>query len=333
MSVAVASPPVPDRIAFKHPFFSALKDVVFLNGEARGEPVLRFPLDDAHAELPLPGIKKELKLADDSPDARMLDIVAGALRFVSSIMIGEAVPSELSSGKASWEITDRHRTVARARLSMQLVSWMSGDESVIIDASQLAMVADDPAMKEKIGTAFGEAAKKLGIPPERKEEVINLVDSLGEELAYIEALRDQFTHITVVEAGLGKLSEIYRSDRGVAESLLQVSKLCAIPMREFRGKFEEIDAQTGEIISVLKNIAIQIKFVRECRDDLHQRFWAWMPLAESWSLCPMKRSSTGEKLIDETYRFLARRFLPQKEWELFSKSQENAAKKATESKW
>lgn len=324
---------VPERVAFTHPFFTALKEALFINSEGRGEPVMRFPLDDAFAELPLPGIKKELKLEDDSPDARMLDVVGEALKFVPAIRVGESVPSELLSGRASWEISDRQRAIARARLSMQLVSWMSGDETVINDEAQLAMVAEDPNMKAKINDAFGQAASKLGIPPDRKGEIVDLVDNLGDELAYIEALREQFKHIVLVEAKIEKLCDIYRNDRGVMESLAQVRKLCAVPMKQFRSKFEEIDAQTGEIISVLKNIAAQTKFVRACRDDLHQRFWAWMPLAERWSLCPMKRSSTGEKLIDETYRFLACRFLPQKEWELFSKAQENAAKKATESVW
>ena len=210
---------------------------------------------------------------------------------------------------------------------------MSGDEEVVYDATQLEMIAEDPVMKARVNDAFGEAAAKLGLPADQKDEVVNLVNGLAEELAYIEALREKFLDITIVEQSIEKMAEVYRSDFAMTETIKQVGRLCSIPMMEFRQTFEELDAQTGEIIAVMKNMASQVKFIRETRDQLFQRFWAWNEITASWQQQPARRSRDCEHLLQETYRFLARRFLPQNEWELFSKAQEETASKATESMW
>ena len=324
---------IPETVVLEHPFFAAVDGACFFRNEHTGEAVMRLPLDGATAELPFRGIKSELKMADGSPDLLVLDTIEKALNFVPAIRIGDAFPSELHSGQASWDISDKHRALARARISMQLVSWLSGDEAVMHDGAQLEMIAEDPSMKAKISEAFGEAAQKLGMRADQKEEVVNLVDGLAEELSYIEALQNQFQFISVVEARLEELSIIYRSERGIMESLTQASRLCAIPMKNFRERFEELDAQTGEIIAALKNMAIQVKFIRDFRDDMYQRFWAWMPLAKKWTERPARRSAESEIMILETYQFLAQRFLPQNEWELFSQARDNAAKKESETVW
>ena len=119
----------------------------------------------------------------------------------------------------------------------------------------------------------------------------------------------------------------------MTETITQVQKLCSIPMAQFRNQFDELDAQTGEIIAVLKNMASQVKYIRNIRNDLFRRIGAWNDIAESWTKTPAKRSRQCETLMQETYHFLAQRFLPQKEWELFSKSQENSRKNAAENVW
>jgi len=328
-----ASATVPETIIFANKFFAALKNTVFIRDEFSNDTLLRVPLDETSAELPIDGIKRELKLEETDPDFVMLDLVKQALDFVPAVRIGDPIPSEMRTGKASWEITDAHKTAARTRLSLQLVSWMSGDEGVVHDRSQLEMIAEDPAMRAKINTAFTEAAQKLGFESDEKEEVIKLVDQLADELAYIEALRDQFNYAAVIEDRLSDLAQIYRSDRDISETLLQVRKLCKIPMKAFREKFDDVDAQTGEIIAVLKNIDAQILFIQKNRDELYMRLAVWMDLANRWNDQPARRSRHSETLMEATYQFLAQRFLPLKEWELFSKSQEANKKGASETVW
>ncbi len=326
-------PPVPETVELKHPFFAAVEGIYFRLADGKEDAVMATPLDTGVVELSLGGISRELKLADDSADAYMLGTIAKSLQYVQRISIGDSVPMEIRSGEASWDVTDKDRAIARGRISMQLVTWLSGDEEIVTDMEQLAMVSEDPTMKAKISEAFGEAAEKLGLGRDNVEKVVDLVDSLGEELSYIEALRNQLQRIFVVESRIAELGELYRSDRGVMETITPVSRLSHIAMTGFRRDFEDVDAQTGEIMAVLKNIGAQIKYIRTNRDDLYRRFWAWKEIVEKWEAHPARRTRNCEDLLQETYRFLAQRFLPQNEWELFTKAQERAAEAQTESTW
>tara|TARA_R110002153_G_scaffold13744_6_gene50846 strand:- start:1651 stop:2649 length:999 start_codon:yes stop_codon:yes gene_type:complete len=324
---------IPDQIVFQSKLFTSVDGIYFFKDDINGEALMSMPLGNKKANITLSTLKGELQLSDDAPDVKMLCLVQDALEYVQSLKVGDEFPSEMKTGTASWEVSEKHLAVAKARLSLQLVSWMSGDEEVVHDATQLQMISNDPSMKEKINAAFGEAAEKLGIDRENREEVVSLLDGIGTELSYVEALREKFEYISVVEARIADLREIYRSDQAMTETITQVQKLCSIPMTQFRNQFDEIDAQTGEIIAVLKNMASQVKYIRNVRNELFRRIWAWNDIAESWTRTPAKRSRQCEILLQETYRFLAQRFLPQKEWELFSKSQENTRKNAAENVW
>lgn len=323
--------PVPDSVEFKHPFFTAVKGTFFRMIDETDTPVMVTPLETGAVDLKFASVERELALKENDPDLIMLHHVGEALKYVQGMRIGDKFPAELRSGKPSWDVTEKHRKIAQSRVSMQLVTWMSGDEEVMTDADQLAMIADDPAMKEKINEAFGAAAEKLGIDRENREEVVNLVGGLSEELAAIEAVRDRFKRVTVVEERISELSKIYKSERSVLDTIIPVTRLCGVAMKGFRSSIDEIDAQTGEIMAVLRNMALQVKFIREKRDDMHRRLWSWDQIVAKWEMTPARRGPDAEKLLQETYHFLAQRFLPQKEWELFTKAHENT--KNSESVW
>lgn len=323
--------PVPKVISFEHPFFTAVEGTYFRLIDEADTPVMVTPLETGPVDLKFASVKRELELKDDDPDWIMLQFVGEALRYVKGIRVGDPLPSELHSGEPSWDVTERHRRIAQSRISMQLVTWMSGDEEVVTDADRLTRIADDPTMKEKINEAFGAAAEKLGLGRDKREEVVNLVGSLAEELASIEALRERFVRITIVEDRIAELSKIYESELSSMETIVAVTRLNAIAMEGFRDTFEKLDAQTGEIMAVLKNMGQQVKFIRQQRDDLHRRLWAWDGICANWEQTPARRGADAERMIQETYRFLAQRFLPQKEWELFTKAY--AGSKSSETVW
>lgn len=326
-------PSIPETIQLKHKFFSVSDEIYFRAGEHEDEFFMVTPIEDQIVELSLSGIKRELKLKNNSHDGFMLSMVEKSLRFVQRIAIGDKIPTELLSGKASWEVTDEHRAVAQKRLTMQLVTWLLGEEEVFTDIEQLNMVADDPNNKAKINDAFESAAKELGVPVDEKEKIIDLVNEFAEELAYIEALRGQFLRLLVIQHRFKDLTDIYLNDNRMSEEVGRVTTLCEGAFDAFREDFKSIDYHTKNIIDVLKLMPEKIKIVRKFRDDMHSRFWAWRDLIEEWELTPAGRSVTVEKLIQVTYQFLAQRFLAQDEWSLFSKSQENTLKSGNESIW
>ena len=72
------------------------------------------------------------------------------------------------------------------------MAWLNsgtGADAPTLDADALLQVADDPACKLQVQQAFAKAAETLGLPS--REAVIQLVEELARELAYIKALRDR----------------------------------------------------------------------------------------------------------------------------------------------
>lgn len=308
-------------VAFSHPAFAKLSNLFFRLGDDAGEPVAIVSLGESEAALPLRGLRREFGIAEDSPDGRMLDLVVRGLAFVKALRLGDPLPSELFTRKASWKIAERHKRIAHQRLTMQMVSWLYGEEHLITNPDELAQVAEDPQTRKRINQAFEEVAERLGIGRERKEEVVGHIETLSDELAYIEALRDLFLHIKSIEQKIQALRKIYARERSVLEVADPVARLARRAIDGFQEKFDECDAQTGEILGAVKNIDAHISYIRAMRDDLHMRLIAWEELLKAWSVVKPEAAPGIPELLRKTYHFLAPRFMPVNEWVLVSQIQ------------
>ncbi|CAK0773131.1 hypothetical protein WCLP8_4980003 [uncultured Gammaproteobacteria bacterium] len=244
----------------------------------------------------------------------MLRIVESSLKFVKVIRPGESIPRELLDGSASWSVEDRHRAIARGRLAFQITSWITGNEIVISDLAQLEQIVEDPKTKERVLEAFAVLAERLGLPPERKQEVADRIDAFGHELSYIEALRERYGMVKNILAKIGDLQRIYRSDRSVVEEIVQMRKLFAKPIAQFENVFLQVDGQTGEILALLKKYDAQVGFTRKMRDNLHTTLMDWDDMITKWEALEVGRSGEAESLLKATYRFLAQRFLNTTVW-------------------
>lgn len=308
-------------MVFDHPFFSKLEDAFFQKSEQSGEVVLTIRFAKNHYSLPFRGILREFKIAEDSADARMLDQVTKALKYVKGLRLGDPLPKEILTREASWELSERHLKIAYQRVSVQLVNWMTGGQDVVTDPEELLQLADDPQIKKTVNKAFGEAAEKLGLGRDHKEEVINHVETLAHELAYIEALRDRFRHVVKMETKIQDLRRLYGRERSVLEIADQVARLGERAVADFQEAFLEVDAQTGEILSVLRNLDSQIAFIRDKRDDIHAKLMAWDDVLTEWDKVEIKMSTDKPDLLRRAYQFLAPRYMAVKEWVLMSKLQ------------
>jgi len=306
-------------VIFQHSFFSKLEDAYFQLSEQTNEPVMVIKFAKNEVSLPFKGIKREFSLADDSADAQMLETVTKALKYVKGIRIGEALPKELLTGEASWDLSDRHIKIAYQRISVQLVNWMTGGQNLITDPDELLQLAEDPQTKKAINLAFGEAAEKLGLGRDHKEEVIHYVQTLAHELAYIEALRDRFRHIEAMENKIQAFRRLYGRERSVLEIADQVARLGERAVDDFKELFLEVDAQTGEILSVLRNLQSQIAYIREKRDELYAKLMAWDEILAEWDVVAVKIGPEKPDLLRRAYHFLAPRFMMVNEWVLMTK--------------
>ncbi len=312
---------IPASVSFEHSFFHRVNDIYFKNDDTLGEAIAVVKLGEETVSLPLNGIRREFNLSGTA-DGTMLSILSKALRYVSALRIGDPIPSEIINRKASWEPDARHKQIAYHRLAMQVLGWLSGDEHIITDPEELLQVAGDPMFRKKINDAFSEAAEHLGLGRENKEQVTHILAELAHELSYIEAMRDQFKQMEIMDRKIQELRRIYGNSRTVLEVADPCARLMESALTQFRQLFEQADAQTGEIMGVLKNIDQQKSFIQDVRDDLHVRLLAWQEMLEHWHHQPVRRGEAAEKLLNETYRFLAPRFMAVDEWAMMTKLQE-----------
>jgi len=302
------------HFVFEHAVFRAPEARFALASD--GTPSMMLRLADLDAVVPIRSLSSEFAL-EESGDAQLLELVIAGLKYVKTIRPGDSIPRELLDGTASWTLEDRHLEIAKGRLTMQISSWLTGQEQVISDQMALLQLADDPVIKARVSEAFGDIATKLGLPRERKQEVIDKIDQVARELAYVEALRERYrSTVLVIRDKVLVFMKIYRRDRSVDEELGRIENLIRRPVNEIGGILDQIDAQCGEILALLRNLDRQIAFIRESRDDLHQRMMLWDEINAIWLPIVPERSTENEQAMKELYRFLARNFIIQKPWQL-----------------
>jgi hypothetical protein len=221
------------------------------------------------------------------------------------------------TGQASWEPDAAHLEIAKARLQWQLVAWLNSGtaaETPVLDAEALLQVADDPARKAQVQQAFAKAADELGLPT--REAVVERVEVLAQELAYIEALRDRLLRrVKAMTDKLNRMAQTYRGDGSHLETLTQVRRLTAVALKQINHRFEELDAQTGEVVSALRNADSQRVFIRSNRDWLYRAQRAWHSLLSEWDVAGLGFDEGILALLNRSYQFLAPRFMPVTEWE------------------
>lgn len=315
MEIATTSLPQ-DHCCLVHRVFAMFGDPLFRRAESDGTPVMAVHMGEKEAAIPLSALRREFGIEEGSDDGRMLELIAQALDFVAGLRIGDPLPPEVLSGEASWEPDDVHLQIANARLQWQLVTWLNsgtGADAEHLDAESLLQVADDPARRQQVQQAFAKAAEVLGLPD--RAAVIGLVEELARELAYIEALRDRLLRRAKVMADkLNRIAKAFRGDASHLETLTQVRRLAATALKQISHHFDELDAQTGEVMSALRNADSQRTFIRSNRDWLYRTQRAWQSLLSEWELAGIGFDEGILQLLNRTYQFLAVRFMPVTEW-------------------
>jgi len=292
---------------FHHRVFQTPGARFLLKGSNK-TPTFCVDMGDLEALIDIDVLKKEFGLPAGSPDTQMVDTAVAALRYVPDVKPGDTIPSELLTGKASWVVSPKHKRIAEQRLQVQLLSWTSGKELLLTDPKEIANFLEQLENREKLRKAFREAAAALGHGPENTEQVVKQLELLARELCYIEALRDRFMKIPLLEEKMATLAKSYGNDRSAKMELNRVRSLLQAGINEYKAMFTEVDAQTGEIISALKSIARQVGYIREMRDHLHFLIMQWDPHINDLDKWHTRPTPETDKALRNLYRFLAPRF-------------------------
>jgi hypothetical protein len=181
-------------------------------------------------------------------------------------------------------------------------------------------------MRQRLQKAMAHAADAMGL--QSIEEVLKLVEELAGELGYVEALRDRL--LRPAETLVKRLVAVGRRrlDPAHMETITQVQRLAGIGLQGISGRFDELDAQTGEVMAALRNVSRQREFIREHRDWLFRSQRAWEPILTEWA--EYDEAESPEllwALVGRTYQFLAPRFMPVTEWQSTFRASRELAKR------
>ncbi|MEE3626042.1 hypothetical protein UCD39_18985 [Nitrospirillum sp. BR 11752] len=300
---------------FEHKLFT-VDGCRFILSKTNDEPVMCMKLGKLDVEVPIEKLYNEFDIQPKSFDGQLLTMAAKGLRYVREIRPGDTIPNELIDGSASWRVDDRHYNVARGRLTVQLVTWLTGGETVVSSPEQLEQVVEDPNTKARVHEAFRMIANRLSLAGDPEEEIGMHIDMLAKELSYIEALRERAQALHLVRQGLETAHRIYKAERLVKEEIVRMQTLSLPPITDLESRFAQVDAQTGEILAMLRKFDQNISYIREMRDDLHQSLLPWDEVLDGWLNVTVEKSPALEALLKRTYHFLAKRYSQATQWRL-----------------
>jgi hypothetical protein len=316
---------------FENKFFTAVEGSYFRKSAQSQEPVMIVWLGDEEAALPIAGIRRELKIAEDSPDHEMLGLVSSGLDYVKVLQVGDELPKELLTGEASWQVTDENKATAKRRVYGDLIAWMSGGEGAGTDAApdsgpELEFTPAD----QQAEAALEKAAAALDCT---REAVEAQVGELIYELSHIESLRERFGAVLGMEGKITRVRRAAKRQSELANNAASVSRLMSIAIAEFNEAFAMVDGQTGEIIGALKNFEVQKDYIRKARDTLYRRMMAWDDTLRAWVHQSDSTSTATAELMAETYRFLAPRYMPTDDWLLTTQAKKQPALEEIGERW
>ena len=305
-------PPAGPRFTFVHKLFS-LPGVRFEKDGHSGEPVLKVQLGDVSAAMTFATLRKSFGLPPGSPDSSTLEEISKALKYVNRIKPGDVIPSEILTGAASWKVEPHHLKIARGRITAGLLHFL-GEGVAARSSIEFAALAADEGTKFRVQEAFGKIAQRIGLPDDRKAEVVDLVDRLCTELSYIEALRERVHKLRANLEAVKRMKSAYRKERSVFEGIGRISHLLEGPIRRYEARLLEVDAQAGEVSNVIANLDRQIGFIRTARDWLFSEMLVWEKNIGVWPDANGQSNREVQQNISALYRFAASHFPLVQEW-------------------
>jgi hypothetical protein len=279
--------------------------------ELRGhpkKPMFAVDMGTGRGYISLTDLKRTFLIAPGSHDDLLIDKAEAGLHFVPDIRLGDEIPNEILDGSASWTVARKHKQIARDRLQVQLLSFMSGKPISYATHDDLKKIIAEDGNKKALKDAFTKAAVALGIEPDKSEKVLDLIETLAREICYIEALRDRAKELFKIRANIELLIKACSSDQRVSADLARIKMLMVKATGETDDVFNAVDSETADVLGALMSINDIIRVIRKARDDMHFILMEWDPIIAKWQNLEMVRSQEVDRAMSVTYQFLAKRF-------------------------
>lgn len=291
---------------FKAKVFQAPGACFVLKGKEK-EAMFAVDMGAGQGYISLKDLRRTFFIEPGSHDDKLIEQAAAGLRFVPDIRPGDEIPTEILNGTASWTVARKHKQIARDRIQVQLLSWMTGKPIIYTSQEELKSIVGKDENKKALRDAFGRAAQALGLPAGETEKVVDHIETLAREICYIEAQRERTLELRKIKANVEALTKVYTDLRGSAD-VGRVKMLMAKGLNETDNILNSVDAETADVMNALMSIDDVIRAVRRARDDLHFVLMEWDPVIAKWEGLVMVRSQDVDRALLATYQFLASRF-------------------------
>ncbi len=272
------------------------------------QPMFVVEMGGGQGIISLKDLRRTFFIEAGSHDDKLIDRAAAGLHYVPDIRPGDEIPNEILDGSASWTVARRHKQIARDKIQVQLLSWMSGAPVSYASQEDLKKILASEESKRGLKDAFSRAAVALGFQASESEKVLDRVETLARELCYIEALRERAQDVSKIQINLETLTKVYSADLRVSADISRMKILIVKGINELRDILDNIDAESADVMGALMSIEYIIKAVRKARDDLHHILMEWDPAMARWQNLNMVKSQEIDKAMSITYQFLAQRF-------------------------
>jgi hypothetical protein len=330
----------PIKIELSHALFRKYPGYFKLS-EVDDSPVYVTDLGPQTAILPTSSIKKEFKIDAEHPDFAVLQRIDTGVEFLDHLGIGDALPAEVLTGEASWQASAHFLHNAADNLRAHLALWgtmtRAGKQIGPKDYSEVRKRLGEPHVQKAIWDAHHNAAETIGLEAGDRKGVAQRIDELAANLAYIESLRESFNKAGRVlgnQVEKAANSKTLGSDQNAREAARGLVRLQTHSMNVIGGRFSEIDLRTSDILGFLKDPEAAKKWIATRRNDLYRESRKMLPLAAKWQAATPGGDNATRDLLLDTYRSLARRYLPAHEWSrvidgVQSKLKDNGKKRNT----
>lgn len=272
------------------------------------QPMFAVEMGSGQGIISLTDLRRTFFIEPDSHDDHLIDRAAAGLHYVPDIRPGDEIPNEVLDGSASWTVARRHKQIAREKIQVQLLSWMSGAPASYASHEDLKRILGAEENKRGLKDAFARAAVALGFQAGESEKVLDRIEMLARELCYIEALRERAHEVGKIQLNLETLTKVYSGDSRTSIDIGRMKILTLKGTNELRNILDNIDAESADILGALLSIDSIIKAVRKARDDLHHILMEWDPTMAKWQNLTMVKSQGIDRALSVTYQFLAQRF-------------------------
>jgi hypothetical protein len=278
------------------------------------EPLLYVQLGENLVSLQIESIRNNFGIEKGSSDDQLLNVVVESLHFVKRIRPGDSIPTEVLDGTASWSIDDHHRDLVEMRLTVALARWLSGDAATTIDMKMLMKMAEDPEVKKRAQDGVDKLAEETGIGKENRQQVLDKIEALKDELSYIEALKEHFNGIRNIVLKLQAVRKLFHDDKTLGEEIDRIKYLMAEPVKGYTKLFREIETETGDIFSLIQSFTNKVDLIRRTRDDLRAALLDWEEMMQMWNEQIVDHDMGVESSVRKTYRFVATNFPLTQSW-------------------